>query len=433
MEPQLLFDPQRVLKQFGQEVGDTEDPASLANSLVQLVIRAVEPHWVVLLETHDDTEVFDSTASVDYTGPPTLNIPEKDPLAVRLARDEQPVQIGDLTSLARRKHLSPDSNKLLRHYHPDLLVPLKARGQLVGLLVLGPKQSHRPYTQNDQDFLQTVACQAASNLERARLYYKLSLQLRELQDAQAQMFHSARLASVGILAASVAHEINNPLFSILLRAQMLLEGSNSHLKSKKAREYITVIEHMAERVSSVVRDLLDFSRQEAPPSPTNNDVVDATLDLVQHDLVMRAIQVVRQYHSDPPAVMAISSRLQQCIMNLVLNSRDAMPEGGVLTLTTSIKDDYVIFRCLDTGVGIPAGMMGRIFDPFYTTKEKGQGTGLGLHICRKIIHEHHGTISVSSGPGEGTEFTLYLPTKKLLTQQPAHASASMDQSLAAVL
>jgi signal transduction histidine kinase len=291
-----------------------------------------------------------------------------------------------------------------------VFLPLRHKEELTGLLLLGAKSSRRGYTLEELDLLEAVALHAASAMANARLYEELRLQLQELKETQAQLVQSGKLASVGTLAAGVAHEVNNPVFAITGMAEILLSNPERHLKSDQAQECLSVIVEMANRIASVVQGMLVYSRNDNIATPVNlNEVADATLRLMEHKLRSGGVEVIRDYRPDLPYVLAVSNRLQQALMNLILNASDAMGKSGTLTLSTGVDDGLAWISCRDTGSGISPQDLERIFDAFFTTKPVGKGTGLGLHITHRIVEDCGGEIRVESEEGVGTTFTICLP------------------------
>lgn len=227
---------------------------------------------------------------------------------------------------------------------------------------------------------------------------------------QEKLMRSDRLAMIGQLAAGVAHEINNPLASILLFSRLVAQQVPV---DGRAKENLDRIEKETKRCHSIVQSLLDFSRQREPSveSVNVNTLMDSTLQLFTGQHAFHNIEVVKKYAADLNTIQADPSQLQQVFMNVILNAADAMKKKGRLTIETvnSVEDDSIEVRITDTGCGIPPENINRIFDPFFTTKGVGHGTGLGLSISYGIIQRHNGDISVSSSPGAGSTFTITLP------------------------
>lgn len=224
-----------------------------------------------------------------------------------------------------------------------------------------------------------------------------------------QLLQSEKLSSIGLLAAGVAHEVNTPLAGISSYAQMLLEQT-SHDDSR--RRLLEKIQIQTVRASGIVSNLLNFSRTgDAEFRELDvNRVLDDTLQLLEPQLRHAPFEIVRNYGHDLAKAWGNAAKLQQVFMNLILNARDAMPGNGRLTINTRTVDTSLMVDFRDTGVGIAPENIARIYDPFFTTKEVGLGTGLGLALSYGIIQEHGGRIFVESRPGEGTHFTIKLPT-----------------------
>jgi hypothetical protein len=226
-----------------------------------------------------------------------------------------------------------------------------------------------------------------------------------------QLQISDKMASVGLLAAGVAHEVNTPLTGISSFTQMLL--SQAPPDDPKTR-LLEKIEQQTFRAARIVNGLLNLSRssgqnpEERVPVDLNA-VVNDVLALLEPQLVAAKIKVRRDLGSSPALVSGVEHKLQQVFLNLFLNARDAMPKGGWLSVATRIEDGQAIAEISDTGPGIPNEHLARIYDPFFTTKLIGKGTGLGLSITYGIVREHEGTISCQSAVGHGTKFTVSLP------------------------
>ena len=238
---------------------------------------------------------------------------------------------------------------------------------------------------------------------------KVRERTEELVAMQTRVAQSERLASLGMLAAGVAHEINNPLGGILSLTALALEDIPAEDANRKNLEEVV---RQSERCREIVRGLLEFSRQSETGSERVdiNETIENTLDLVGKQSAFFNVRLVKDLEPSLPPVTAERSQLQQVLMNIIINAAQAMGERGTLTVSTRDRDDaFIEIRISDTGRGIPADEIDRIFDPFYTTKESGDGTGLGLSIAYGIVTKHGGTIAVDSAVGVGTTFTISLP------------------------
>jgi len=235
--------------------------------------------------------------------------------------------------------------------------------------------------------------------------------MTETKRLEQQIRNSEKLASVGKLAAGVAHEINNPLAGILNCLYNLRKGA---LSPARQEQYWASMEDGVRRVQKIVRQLLDFSQQHDPEfSPTDiNQVVDRVLVLTNHLFASNRIVLETVLGPALPSLMVDRHMIEQVLMNLVLNAVQAMKSGGMLRIRTSVTEGVCLVEVSDTGSGIAPAVLPRIFDPFFTTKSEGEGTGLGLSVSLGIVERHGGKILVDSEVGRGTTFTLCLPLSR---------------------
>ncbi len=240
-----------------------------------------------------------------------------------------------------------------------------------------------------------------------------------------QLQISEKMASIGLLAAGVAHEVNTPLTGISSFTQMLLEGADADDPRTKVLEKI---ERQTFRAAKIVNGLLNLARPAKVDSgPVDlNAVINDVLSLLEHQLRTGSIQLRKELSPTPLVVQGIEYKLQQVFLNLFMNARDAMPNGGWLTVVTRPAAAGAQVEIADTGSGIPAEQLSRIYDPFFTTKEIGNGTGLGLSITYGILQEHDGAITCESALGQGTRFTLTLPLAS--ARIPAGAASAARQA-----
>jgi signal transduction histidine kinase len=333
-----------------------------------------------------------------------------------------------------------------------LLVPCRADGELVGVLLLARPRSGRIYGADDRRLLQTLANQSAVAIENALaveqlrdlnrdLEAKVEERTRELREAHAQLVQREKMASLGQFVAGIAHEINNPLnfiqgnlYCLREYVGVLQESIDAYAglldpedtASRRAVEEIrerldldTVLTDMGsafegcmegvERSTSLVRDLRTFSRLDEPermPSDLHAGL-DSTLNLLRSKL--NGLEVEKDY-SGIPAVECFAGQVNQVFVNLIANAAEATGTGGRVRISTRlVDDDHVCVEVQDDGPGIPSEQLDRIFDPFFTTKPVGKGTGLGLSISYGIVERHGGAIRVTSEPGQGTSFQVVLP------------------------
>jgi PAS domain S-box-containing protein len=263
---------------------------------------------------------------------------------------------------------------------------------------------------------QAEAALKASHQELQRAVAELQRKNEEVRAMTQQLWQAAKLASVGELAASIAHELNNPLATIRLRIESVCARTPADDPRRRALE---IVDQESKRMGDLVANLLQFSRRGDGQESTFDirDELSKSIELVHHHLRKRLIAVVQDFTPDTPTIFADRQKLRQVFLNLLTNAGDAMQDGGTLTLRTAAAvlpsgKPAVRIEFADTGVGIAPENLDRIMEPFFTTKEEGKGTGLGLAICRRVIQEHHGTTEVESDLGRGTTVRIVLPVGK---------------------
>jgi two-component system NtrC family sensor kinase len=231
---------------------------------------------------------------------------------------------------------------------------------------------------------------------------------RKLQEMQDSLIQSEKLASLGKMAAGVAHEINNPLTSILINAHLMLEKTG---KEHPFFENISLVADETSRCSDIVKGMLEFSRQNPPKKSyvAMNEIIEHTIKLLENQVAFKDIQIIRKISSNMPQINLDKDKIKQVFWNLMINASEAMPRGGTLTISSNLSKDkkYIETSFEDDGVGIPEENINKLFDPFFTTK--GVGTGLGLAVSYGIIKQHQGKIKVKSDAGQGSVFTILLP------------------------
>ncbi len=297
-----------------------------------------------------------------------------------------------------------------------LATPLNVKSRVVGALVIAYAEP-RDFEAREVALLQAFADQAALALENAQLYASARESLARLRETQAQLVQAAKLGALGQLVSGVAHELNNPLSVIIGYGQLLLARE----LPAPLRRPIELMASQGDRMAKIVRNLLYFARQRPPERASVHlpDVIEQTLALRLNQLALSSITVRREYVENLPTIAADSSQLQQVFLNLLLNAEQAILSvrraGEIIVRTIpGPTPDTVVAQVVDDGPGIPPDELARVFEPFYTTKEVGQGTGLGLSVSYGIVQEHGGRLTLESHPG-ATTFTVELPVRSVPT------------------
>ncbi len=339
-----------------------------------------------------------------------------------LVHEARPLRLKDLTK-DPRAHGFPPNHPPMRSF---LGVPVVSKGKVLGNLYLTEKQGAEEFGERDKALAVTLAAQAAIALENASLYEELRRSYDELKQSQQLLVRQEKLASLGRLAAGLAHELNNPLSSVAGFAEALQrrvgsDGVTQPSALAEFQEYVTTIQQEVARAAAIVRRLLDFARQREPAFDLIDisTVVANAVSFVQRQASLANQRVVVDPFPERCQVYADAQMLQQVFLNLLTNALDAIEGGGEVRIEARrrreeggrrLRQHWLDVVVSDTGSGISPEDLPKVFDPFFTTKEVGKGTGLGLAVCQSIVEQHQGSIEVRSGGiGEGTVVTVSLP------------------------
>ncbi len=293
-------------------------------------------------------------------------------------------------------------------------VPLIIKGQIAGLVLLVDTRHDHQFSRREVQLAQALVLQAANALDNARLFRDLELSLQELRRTQSKLVQTARLSAMGELAAAIAHQINNPLTTILGDAELILQDMPPEDRNHEALEAIS---RAGKRAHEVVRRLLAMARQQQPEDMVEaldiNETINNTLMLVKSHIQQGNVVLSVRLDEALPPVEGIRGQLEDVWLNLLLNARDAVvdrpdPQIGIATKYQPSEDEVQVM-IWDNGAGIPDELQKKVFEPFFTTKPTGEGTGLGLHICRQVVEKCQGSIRIKSTYDEGTLFLVQLP------------------------
>lgn len=306
----------------------------------------------------------------------------------------------------------------------SIVFPLMSRSGLVGILNMNRTVNTYPFTDNDLRPLGIFATQIAQAIDNARLHSELQEKMRQMEQMHAQLVQSEKLSSIGLLAAGMAHELNNPLTAVLGNVQLVMQDLGT--EHSVYNELCEILKGAA-RCQTIIQDILRFSRQEVfACEPINiENVISDALKLIERELELHNISLERIIAPQLSPVLGSVHHLQQVFLNITINALQAMPEGGVLSIITEQTGSEIKIKFTDTGQGIPPDILPKIFDPFFTTKEVGKGTGLGLSVCHGILREHQGSIEARNEPEHGAAFVIKLPA----AGPPLPGSANMTRDL----
>ena len=293
-----------------------------------------------------------------------------------------------------------------------IAIPLWSSNTMMAILSVVNKKGGDVFDKQDLRLFTVFSNLAGAALQNAFLYADLKHKINELSSTQQQLVHSSKMAAIGELAANVAHEINNPLTSVLGYTSHLLKTLNV---PEESRQKLRMMEQETLRVRKIIRNLLDFSRQRASRMQPGDLLrpLRETVSLLRGVADNAAVRIIEDYPESPVTVSMDHDEIKQVFINLLNNALHAMPTGGELRIKVDAgRDNERGVEVSDTGHGIPGEHLGKIFEPFFSTKGNGDGTGLGLSISYRIIQNHGGRIEVESEVGRGSLFRVVLPLKK---------------------
>lgn len=301
-----------------------------------------------------------------------------------------------------------DDIELLKTIDTELVIPMSLKNKICGLLIVTEKISKTPFFEDDKDFLAILANQLSVAVENARLFESEKAAYHQLAKTQMQLVETEKLAALGQLSARVAHEVNNPLGIIKNYLELLQQSSGD---SELNNSYVGILKEEVNRIAGIVRQLLDFYHPHSIEKCETqvSDVLDEIIKLVMVQLDSMQILLIKKYDDKLPEVWASSEQLKQVFLNLIMNSKDFMPDGGEIIISASEHAGWIHIVFADSGCGLEEGVHTKIFDPFYTTKKDGDGTGLGLSVCYGIIQNHGGTITAKNRKEGGAVFSIKMP------------------------
>ncbi|MFC1748070.1 ATP-binding protein [Pseudomonadota bacterium] len=437
-----------LVTQAAQEIIGELELESLIDKIILIATQNTGADSAVLLLTEPQSNTLNIAAENRYDAPPISYIKaqalsDDSPLAielVRLCNETNNYMIynhtGDWPELFSASHMESNHPKSI------LCAPLITKGTLIGVLYLENHNRENAFDHSRVTTIKLIVALAAISLENARLYQARKTADMETRDLKRQLMVSQKMDSIGHLIGGVTHDFNNVINAIYgfcdLSLQELEDGLE-HCDESFLRENIEATLESAERAASLARQLLLFSRHhDEQPALLDLNKVISSLEKMLYRLIGERFCLHLELGENMSALYADPSQLEQVVMNFVLNARDAMPDGGTITISTrSVEESDSVFDAHpemprgsmaelivnDTGHGISQQVQSMIFEPFFTTKAVGKGTGLGLATTQAIIKEYSGYIYCDSCEGKGTSFTVYLPSTEQTAKQGSEKNA----------
>jgi signal transduction histidine kinase len=409
-----------ILHDIQQEISSTVDYAKVLKIVVDRLRSLFDAAEVTirLVEEHGDQRVLRIAATTGrlFPGQPTVPMDQ--------AQVDQKVMGGSILYIpdVRSDPDFADRDRATTNQIVSMITaPLIARRRVIGTIrvYMGER---REFDFGERRILQAVAGMAATAIEHARLYRQVERNHRDLQESyrrlhttQRELIKKDRLAILGEMAATVAHEVRNPLTSVRGFTQRILRRATS-IQDEKIGEYSRIIIEEVDRLNGLMKDVLDYGRERRPvfSSTDFNQTIQEALALLQGELESHQIAVLLELNPTLGKLPHDASMIRIVMMNLIQNAIQAMPEGGGLMILTGSRKDHVRLRVADTGPGITREKLQKIWTPFYTTKL--HGSGLGLPVVMKAIDAHHGRIIVRSKLGRGTIFDISIPYQQNLRE-----------------
>jgi signal transduction histidine kinase len=391
------------------------DLGALMNRTAEAVLDIIRgDRSLIMMVDEDSGELLQRAAHTREGLKPPGEISFSRTIARRVFETGQSI----LTSDAMKDDRFQASNSIiLHHIRSTLCVPIKTKDRILGIIHVDTLGKVMGFSQEDLELLAAMGHQIGIAVENAKLVTDLRKANMELKEQQAKLIEAEKFALLGKIAGGVAHEINNPITSVLgftsMVGKRLKEGMPSEEKIGECIHYLNLVQEEAQRCIRIVENISRFYREKRSEMATVRiqEVIEAALSVAKLHMNQGPIEIVNHLSPELPPVLANQGLLQQVLVNILLNARDAMEQGGTLSVTTDFENPpWVTIRISDTGCGIRSEDIQKIFTPLFTTKEEGKGSGLGLSISQDIIKSHSGVIEVESVPGKGTTFVIRLPS-----------------------
>lgn len=409
-----------ALNAIAATVSQSLNLEKILNSTLEKVLEVMRIETGAIALVDEQTEELSFSA---HRGFPEGLLQEADSLKPgqgltgRAAQSGEPILVEDISEEADLSRIELEMKE--EGFRSLACIPLGSKERVLGVMDIA---SHdlRQFSPQDVELLTSIGSQIGVAIDNARLFHDLGEAYRDLAATKAQLFQTAKLSAIGELAAGIAHEIRNPLTTIIGDAQLLMQDVKP---GQAGYESLEAIERSGQRASKVIRNLLSFSRQEEYELTRIdiNESIDRALSLIAYQIERSNISIIKDLAADLPLVPASPHHLEEIWINLVLNARDSIPakQRGEIRIASWLDGSGTAVQVLvsDNGCGIPEANLERVFDPFFTTKDVNEGTGLGLYITYNIVERHNGLIEIDSEEGKGTTVTVTLPIENQVSSE----------------
>ncbi len=422
------------LEKFSKELVYLTDLRSLLQRFARLLRRSLYVKEMVIYLFDEKNDQYVPVIAKRIRG--FKPIPKDQVFLLWLSKEARVSGLQKLRQNPENETMLSEINSFFEQLHASVMMPLIVGDKLIGFVALGKRMNLRSYKHDEIQFLTQVAVPVSIALSNSMQFEKVhgmteelqkwnrdlearvEKRTRELRETQEQLIQAEKMATLGILAGGVAHEINNPLTAVLTNAQILKMSVNAD-----DAESLGMIEEGAKRCQVIVQKLLNYSRTAVTGTSGQktdlNKAIKNTVAMLAYQIKQENIEIEFQSEELPP-VLAVQNEIEQVFTNLIVNARDAimksvqmgcLPAGrrGKIQIHTFLKGKKICAEVSDNGCGIPKEIIGKIFDPFFTTKDVGEGTGLGLSVSHGIITRYGGEISVQSEDSKGATFTISFP------------------------